>query len=496
MSAAGRRGVYRRNTDKNGLIANSDNLPVPVYLVSSMSIFRNRAQALDEPQDNRQLYRGLATLAVPIMLNNLLQMLYNLVDAWFLGKIGPAALSAPTISFSLIFFLVVFGVAFAMAGTTLIAQSKGRGDMARASFYAGQTATLLAAMSLIICIAGVIATPTLLRLMQVPEEAFDYTRQYMTIIFAGMPIMFVAFLLRAVLQGIGDGVTPLIVQVITIGLNAILDPILIFGWGPFPRLEVAGAAYATVFSRLVAAAISIWILFSGRKGIRITAANLKPDWIAVKRLTSIGLPSAIGQAVPAFGFTVLQGIVNSLGTAVVAAFGVGNRIVSLFNMPAIGFSQATTSVVGQRLGAARKDQAVTAVKQSVLTVFVFIMAGMTLAFFFGASFVRFFVDDPEVIAYGRTLFRILSPSVVIFALFMVATGAFQGGGDTKPVMVLNVVRLWGIRVPLAYLLALGLSWGPTGIWWSMFASNLVIAVVGFYWLSRGRWLHKIDPSSI
>ncbi len=451
---------------------------------------------LDKPETNRELYRALVTLAVPIMLNNLLQMLYNLVDAWFLGRIGAAAVSAPTISFSLIFFLVVFGLAFSMAGTTLTAQSKGRGDMERANFYAGQTTTMLVVMSFVISGLGLLFTPTLLRVMQVPADAFEYTRQYMTIIFAGMPLMFVSFLLRAVLQGVGDSMTPLIVQVITILLNVVLDPILIFGWGPFPAMEVAGAAYATVFARFVGAVVSAWFLIRGKNGIRLTLANMRPDWTAMRRIADIGLPSAIGQAVPAFGFTALQGIVNSLGTSVVAAFGVGNRIVSLFNMPAIGFSQATTSIVGQRLGAGRKDLAVTAVKQSILTVFVFIVAGMTLAFFFGASFVRFFVDDPEVIAYGEELFRILSPSVVIFAMFTVATGAFQGGGDTKPVMVLNVARLWGLRVPLAYLLAITLAWGPSGIWWSMFASNLVIATIGFFWLSRGRWLDKIDPATL
>ena len=455
-----------------------------------------RRESLDDPQTNRQLYRSLVVLAVPIMLNNLLQMLYNLVDAWFLGRIGAEAVAAPTISFTLIFFLIVFGIAFSMAGTTLIAQSKGRGDMERANFYAGQTATLLVAMSVAISAIGLVFTPSLLRIMQVPAESYEYTRQYMTIIFAGMPFMFVSFLLRAVLQGVGDSMTPLIVQIVTIVLNVVLDPILIFGWGPFPALEVAGAAYATVFSRSVAAAVSVWILVRGRNGIRLTLANMKPDRRALRRITEIGLPSAIGQAVPAFGFTVLQGIVNSLGTAVVVAFGVGNRIVGLFNMPAIGFSQATTSIVGQRLGAGRKDQAIASVRQSVLTVFVFIAIGMTLTFFFGGNFIQFFVNDPEVIAYGRDLFRILSPSVVLFALFTVTTGAFQGGGDTKPVMILNVVRLWGIRVPLAYLLAIGLARGPNGIWWAMFASNIVIAAAGFIWLARGNWLHKIDPGTL
>lgn len=430
------------------------------------------------------------------MLNNLLQMLLNLADAFYLGKLGAAAVSAPTISFNLIFFLVVFGMSFGMAGTTLIAQSKGKRDQERVDFYLGQTTTVLMSMSVVIAIVGITLGGTILRLMQVPEDAFEFTRQYMTIIFAGMPIMFVGFILRSALQGVGNSVTPLIVQSIAIGLNLILDPLVIFGIGPFPRLEVAGAAYATVFSRLVASIVALSILVRGRRGIRLQLRHMKPDWHAIRRLASIGLPASIGQGLSALGFTVLQGVVNTFGTAVVAAFGIGNRIVGLFNMPAFGFSQATTALVGQCLGAKRKDQAVTVVKQSVITVAIFIVSGMTLTFFFGSSFVRFFVSDPDVVQYGATMFRIISMSVVLFALFTVTVGAFQGGGDTKPVMFLNIGRLWGLRLPVAYLLAIVLNWGPDGIWWSMFFSNLVTATAGFLVLRRGRWLSKIDPDTI
>jgi putative MATE family efflux protein len=449
-----------------------------------------------ETLDNRSLYRTLVRLAIPIMLNNLLQMLLNLADTFFLGRIGAAAMSAPSISFTLIFFLVVFGMSFAMAGTTLIAQSTGRGDHERADFYLGQTTTVLIGMSIVIAVLGVTLGRQILLLMRVPEDAFAYTQQYLTIIFAGMPFMFLVFVLRSALQGIGNSVTPLIVQAVAIGLNLILDPLVIFGIGPFPRLEVAGAAYATVFSRGVASVIALVILVRGKRGVRLRLRYMKPEWSAVRRLAAIGLPASIGQSVSALGFTVLQGVVNTFGTAVVAAFGVGNRIVGLFNMPAIGFSQATTSLVGQRLGAKRKDQAVTVVKQSVATVAVFITASMLLTFFFGADVVRFFVDDPDVMAYGATMFRIISMSVVLFALFTVAVGAFQGGGDTKPVMFLNISRLWVLRVPLAYAFAIALSMGPDGIWWAMFISNLVTAVVGFLVLSRGRWLTRIDPDTI
>ena len=446
--------------------------------------------------DNRSLYRSLVRLAIPIMLNNLLQMLLNLADAFYLGKISAAAMAAPSISFTLVFFLVVFGMSFAMAGTTLIAQSTGKGDRERADFYLGQTTTVLIALSLLIAGVGLTLGPAILRVMQVPADAFEFTRQYITIIFAGMPFMFLVFVLRSALQGIGNSITPLVVQAIAIGLNLVLDPILIYGLGPFPRMEVAGAAYATVFSRATASAIALGILLRGKRGIRLRLRYMRPEWSAVRRLAAIGLPASIGQSLSAFGFTVLQGVVNTFGVAVVAAFGVGNRIVGMFNMPAIGFSQATTALVGQRLGAKRKDQAVTVVKQSVLTVGAFIVASMLLTFFYGSGFVRFFVDDPEVIQYGATMFRIISMSVVLFALFTVAIGAFQGGGDTRPVMFLNVGRLWGLRLPLAYVFAIALNFGPDGIWWAMFVSNLVTAAAGFLILSRGRWLSRIDPDTI
>lgn len=449
-----------------------------------------------EHLDKGALYKSLITLAVPIMLSNLLQMLYNLVDAFFLGRIGKEAVSAPAIAFNLIFFLSVFGLGFALAGTTLISQSKGKGDQEKVDFYLGQTTSLLMMTSVVIALVGTLSARWILLALQVPEDAFEPTYAYISIIFAGLPFMFMSFVLQSAFQGLGDSMTPLKVQLVTIIINVGLDPIFIFGWGPIPRMETAGAATATIIARGIGSVVALWILLSGRAGMKLKLQNLKPRREAVALLVKIGLPAALGQGISAFGFTVLQGVVNGFGTAVVAAFGVANRIIGLFNMPAIGFSRATAALVGQSLGAKNREAAVTVVKQSVATMFVFISISMTFIFFFGNSVVRFFVNDAEVIAYGADLFRIVSVSVVAFVLFTVINGAFQGGGDTKPVMVLNIARLWVLRVPFAVLFAVILNWGPNGIWWAMFISNFTIAAVGFYILSRGHWLHKLDPDAI
>jgi putative MATE family efflux protein len=446
--------------------------------------------------EDKNLFKHMLTLALPIMGSNLLQTLYNLADTYFLGKLGSEALSAPSVSFSIIFFMIIFGSGFSMAGTTLISQAKGKGDLDRVDFYVSQTFGILVLTSFVIMAAGLVGTPAILRAMQVPEEIFDVVALYLKIIFLGMPFMFMSFVLRATLQGIGDSVTPLKIQIVTVVLNIILDPLLIFGIGPFPMLGVAGAAIATVISRAVNMFLAFYILFSGKKGIRIRRRYLKPTKEAWSLIMRIGLPSAFGGGLSALGFSVLQGVVNTFGAPVIAAFGVGNRIIGLFNMPAQGISQATAVLVGQSLGARDERSAERVVKYGSISIFVFVTLGMSMTFFFGNRVTTFFISDPEVIAYGTQLFRIVSLSVIFFCLFTVVNGAFQGGGDTKPIMIFNIVRLWGVRVPLALLLAKVMGMGPEGIWWAMFASNVVVAAGNALLYRTGRWKYRLSPDSI
>jgi len=430
------------------------------------------------------------------MLGNFLQMLYNLADSYFLGKVGKEALSAPSISMNLIFFLIIFAFGFSSAGTTLISQSSGKGDRRKTDFYLGQMTVLLLIVASVISIAGIVFTDNLLRLMQVPADTFYYTSDYLKIILAGIPFMFMSFILRSALQGIGNSITPLVVQSITVFLNIILDPIFIFGLGPIPVMTVQGAAYATVLARMVASVIAVVILVRGSKGIKLHLKDMIPEKKAIRLILKIGLPSSIGQGISALGFTVLQGVVNGFGTAVIAAFGIGNRIIGLFNMPAMGISQATAVLVGQQLGAKNYKNVKTIVKHSFITIIIFISIGMVITFFKGNSVVKFFVDDPEVIHHGAMLFKIVSPSVIFFALFTVSNGALQGAGDTKPIMILNIIRLWGLRVPVVFMLVAFTALGPVSIWIGMFTSNLLVAIAGFVILSRGKWMHKLNPDEI
>jgi putative MATE family efflux protein len=344
----------------------------------------------------------------------------------------------------------------------------------------------------VVGVVGALSVEPLLGLLRVPTAALEDTRIYMRIIFAAIPFMFFFFVLQGVLQGVGDSVTALKIQFVTVTLNAVLDPLLIFGVGPIPALGVAGAATATLVSRVLSAVAILVILFRGKEGLRIHARDLWPRDGAWRKLIDIGVPLATGQGIAALGFTVLQGVVNGFGVAVIAAFGVGNRIIGLFNMPALGLSRGTAALVGQELGAGREAGAKKVVRLSIVAMLTFIVPAMVFTFFFGNEVMRFFVDDPEVIAQGAILFRVVSVSVIPFTLFTVINGAFQGGGVTRPVMVLSILRLWGIRVPLAMFLAWNLALGPVGIWYSMFVSNILTATLGFLLLRRGSWLKRLD----
>lgn len=425
-----------------------------------------------------------------------LQSMYNLVDAIYLGRVSAAALAAPSIGLNILLFVIVFGMGFANAGSTLVAQSHGKGDRERVDFYLGQTIVLLLAMSLIVMSLGQASLNGILRVLQVPQEIVGYTREYLRVLLFAVPFMYTTFAVRTALQGTGNGVTPLQIEGSTIVLNIILDPILIFGLGPIPAMEVRGAAIATLISRAAAAGISLIVVSRGRKGLQLRARNLRIDRTAMNHYVRIGLPASLGQAVSALGFTVLQGVVNSMGTAVIAAFGVGNRVIGFFNMPAIGFGQATASMVGRSLGSGDQERAQTVVRYSVVTMAVFITAAMTVMFVWGNQVTRFFVDDAEVIRHGALMFRIVSPSVILFILFTTINGAFQGGGDTRPVMVLNMMRLWGLRVPIAFFLAYVVGAGPMSIWASMFISNFAVAIAAFYLLRSGRWMRALNPADL
>jgi len=432
----------------------------------------------------------LMILAWPVMLSHLLQTFYNLADAFWLGKLGRQALTAPTITMHVVFVGFALAMGLGAAGTTLVSQYKGAGKEEMATRVGGQLLTLLTGIGLVLGVAGFLLTPHLLRLLQTPPDAWGMTYDYMRWIFAGIPLLFAFTVYQGVSTGLGDTIGPMQVNLIAVILNVILDPILIFGIGPFPAMGVVGAAIATVFCRAIASLIGVVRLFKGRNGFRIRKSDMRLDMPTVRKILKIGLPVGMGQMGTSLGFTVMIGIVNSFGSAVTAAFGVGNRIIHMAMVPAMGLSQANATAVGQNLGAGNVARAEKSVRSSLLIIGIILLPITVAMFFFGGGIARAFVNDPSVIELGRTMFRVTTPSVFVFGFLMVILGSFQGSGHTMPVMVLNMSRLWALRIPGAYILAYTVGMGTMGIWWAMFISNTVTALMGWFWFRSGSWKKK------
>jgi putative MATE family efflux protein len=434
---------------------------------------------------------ALLRLSLPVMATFLLQTLYSMADAFWLGKLGREAISAPGISFPILFFFISLGAGFSVAGTALVSQYTGSGQKDQANLAAGQTIVFLLIGATLIALVGVAASADILRLMQAPADVFFNAHIYLRIIFMGIPFMATSFVYGGIMRGAGDAITPMIIDIGANLLNILLDPFFIFGWGFFPRMEVAGAAAVTVGCRFFASAACIILLVSGARGLKLRWPQLRPRRSYLGRILRIGMPASIGQSGASLGFMVTQGFVNSFGSAVVGAFTVAVRVIHLLNVPGMGLSAGASALIGQNLGADQIKRAEHTVWWGVGMAAAFLAVGCSLLVFASEPIIRMFIDDPEVIAEGIVLFRVISYSVFFFGIIMVVFGAFQGSGKTTPVMVLSLVRLWLLRIPLAYLFSFILTWGHLGIWWAMFVSNVVISVLGLIWFRRGTWKQKV-----
>jgi putative MATE family efflux protein len=345
-----------------------------------------------------------------------------------------------------------------------------------------------------VAIIGVVLSPILLPVLTpnraISANAIIYTR----IIFIGMPAIFVSALYAQIMNAYGDTVTPMVINAITVVLNVFLDPFMIFGWGPFARMGVAGAALATILCQVLAAAISLWILMTGRRKLRVTWPDLRPEIAWVKRIVRIGLPASVGASGTSFGFIVLTGIIGRVPNATMAlsAYGIGDRMFSITSLINDGAGVGIATMVGQALGAGMKDRATAVVRQGTTAIVCLMgVASVFLRLITPLVFRAFIPSQPEIIAEGVLFMSIFLWANPFFGLMMGVQSAFQGSGHNVPNMILDLVRLWGLRVPLAWFFAMALKLGSRGVWIGMTASNVVAGLLSLVLLLTVDWRQNV-----
>ena len=422
------------------------------------------------------------------MITQIFQTVYNMTDAFWLGKLGKVKFSAPTVSFPIIFIFMSFAFGLSSAGTALVSQYIGASSQRKAEKSSMQTLISSLFLSLALGIFGFFSSGWILSILNIENVLRPYAQEYLKIIFLGLPITFLMFSSQAVVRGWGDTVFTMRVTAISVLTNVILDPFMIFGIG-FPRMEVRGAALATVISRTVAVIYSLHTLMSGKLGFKIHLEDVKPDMKIIGKIFKIGIPGAIGQAVTASGFAVVMGVISRFGPAVISAYGVGSRISSALSMIGFAISGAVTTMVGQFLGAKKFKKVDETVRWGFIETFVIVGTLALLLFFFGDLVTKFFINDPEVIRLGEIYFHLVSFSMPLFAMVSIVMGAFNGAGKTFLVAVVNVVRLWGVRVPLVFWMAK--AFGFKGIFYAMAISNALALLLGYAILRLVKWKEAV-----
>lgn len=437
------------------------------------------------------ILNSLLALAIPIVLANMLQTAYQLTDAFWVGRLGEAAVAAVALSFPVMFLIFSLGGGLAIAGTILVAQYRGKGHQHQVDYFAAQTLLMMFFVSVVLTIVGYFITPAIIRLMGAAPEVFPSAVSYLQISFLGMIAVFGSFVFQSLMRGVGDVKTPLFIVLFTVILNFFLDPLFIFGYGPVPAFGVGGAAVATVITEGLAALVGFSMLFSGTYGIHIKVPNLRPHFTVVKKMFLLGFPSSIDQSLRALGFIFMVVLVASFGTTVIAAYGIGMRILGFIIIPALGLSIATSTLVGQNMGAGKIARAEKISTLSTMLGFVALTGIGVLIFLFARPLSAFFVPGEEsVIAFSTSFIRIMALTFGVIGIHIVLCGTFRGAGDTTTPLVLALISLWLIQFPLAYVLSTYTSLGVAGIWWAFPIANIINAAITLVWYARGSWKKK------
>ncbi len=462
------------------------------------------------------LVRPLFHLAWPIVVIQLLQVTYNVVDTLYLGRLSADAVGAISLAFPLIFLLIAVAGGFTTAGAILVAQYTGAAGDRSAGQVAGQTISFVGILAVILGIAGYFYTRPALELL--PSDAdtaasvIPLAADYMEVIFLGIPLMFGFFVFSALMRGYGDTRTPMLVMFVSVLANVLLDPFFIFGfesnplfvWLGLESLEaslfastgfagwgIEGAAGATILSRGVATGLGLWILFFTTRGPAIEVEHLVPDLEVIADIVRLGVPSTVEQTTSAMALITLTAMIVTFSPPVVAAYGLGNRLISLVFLPAMGLGRAIDTMVGQNLGAGRSDRAERAVWLAASTgAGVMLLVAVIMAVFtepIVSVFLGDVPDAPATIAHGVEYVRIRSVEFAFIGVTQVILGGFRGAGNTKIAMVISMLTLWVGRVASVFALVFVLDWGATGVWVGMAVGNVLGAAVGVAWFMRGTW---------
>jgi putative MATE family efflux protein len=422
-----------------------------------------------------------------MLVGNVLQVGYSIVNMMWVGKmVGADAVGATAVSAPLVFIMLALVNGLTLATTILVSQHYGAKDHEAVARVVSNSFAVTLIVGVILTVLGILSCDLLLRMMDTPAEIFAMASSYLKITMLGFVLTYYVNLVVSILRGLGDTMTPLVFQAIGLAINAILDPLMIIGIGPFPRLGLNGAAWASLIA--LGIAFTLAMVYLNRKG-HVAAVNprrFRLDGGITRKLLQIGFPSVIQQSLISIGAAFITTFVNGFGAPATAAFGAAGRIDAVAFMPAISMSMSASALAGQNIGAQRLERVREVFWWGVLMTSIITIAISLCAVLLRRPLLAFFVDDAEVLDIGAAYLRIEGASYILFAVMFIANGIINGSGHTAITMVFSLVSLWVFRVPLAALLT-RTPLGITGIWIAIVVSYGVTMIVTVSYYFSGRW---------
>lgn len=429
--------------------------------------------------------KQITLFSLPMLLGNIFQQLYNVVDSIVVGKnIGDHALAAVGISFPVWFIFISLVIGFTMACNILIAQFVGAKKYEEIDRVIQTSILILFWAGLIVTVIGIFFAPYILKMMNTPSDVFEEALIYLRLIFSGMIFLFIYNAFNAMLRGFGDSMTPLYALIISTIINIGLDCLFViaFKWG------IAGAAIATVIAQFVSC---LWLILYSRKkyeAFRLDFFKLRFDKLICVKSVKMGFPSGIQQALVGGGFMALLSIVNTFGTQTAAAYSAAGKLDGFIVMPALNIGVALSSFTGQNIGAGKLDRVKRGLHASLLLGLGITVTATTAIVIFGKSVMHLFVNNPEVIALGARYLIIVAPAYFFNTITFTLNGVVRGAGETVFPMISTLMAMWVFRVPAAALLSRYL--GADGIWLAVSIGSGAGCLLTFIYYSSGKWKKK------
>jgi putative MATE family efflux protein len=433
------------------------------------------------------LNRAILLLAIPMVLEMVLESLFAVVDVFWVGRIGANAVATVGLTESMLSLVFAVAMGLSLSTTAMVARRIGEKDPEGAAVAGVQAIAIGIAVSILLGVPCFLFAPDLLRLMGASPDIVSLGSGYTKIALGGSGVVLLLFLNNAIFRGAGDAAIAMRLLWVSNIINLVLDPCLIFGWRPFPRMGVTGAAVATFTGRSIGVVYQFYRLLRGTERIRILRRQIRLNLGVFVRLVRVSLTGILQFAIAHTSWIGLVRIVSLFGAAALAGYTIAIRIVIFAILPSWGLSNAAATLVGQNLGANQPERAETSVWRTAFYNMLFLGSVGVIFVMFAEPIVRLFTHDPAVVPLAASCLRIISYGNIGYAYGMVMLQSFNGAGDTVTPTIVNFFGFWLLEIPLAYWLAIRVGMHSNGVFYSIVIAEAAIAAASVLLFKLGRW---------